>query len=221
MILLLVVKITGGKSDMTQDTHTACSSMLYIPHMTHSEDSYPGVQLCAPSNSHTHCWYKHRTNGQMSTNQHMGLQTDLWTRGVSRHLNAPQVSQPWPLQRALKSLEDNSPLPHFVLPSHLPPSFCPDSGLCPDNQSNWWLCFRLLSTLLLFTPPLPTFKSHPPAVWVGSRNLTLRNVKDCFGKMTGTVRSYWHQIHNGPRLGRKITDSEWCLGLGYRWLLGI
>lgn len=160
MILLLVVKITGGKSDMTQDTHTACSSMLYIPHMTQSEDSYPGVQLCAPSNSHTHCWYKHRTNGQMSTNQHMGLQTDPWTRGVSRHLNAPQVSQPIdPSRGHLRALKTIPPFhilfspPTSLLPSVLtlafvqttnqtdgfvfdssPPSFCLPLLFPPSNH---------------------------------------------------------------------------------------
>lgn len=61
---------------------------------------------------------------------------------------------------ALKRLEDDLPLflsvpPTLSLPcSHSlsPPTFCPHFGLCPDNQSQWWLCFQL-------SPP-PSYSSY-------------------------------------------------------------
>lgn len=111
----------------------------------------PLGQLCTPPNTHLQCRYKQDKWTDKHRSVQTGKQTDTHTHAGSQYWATPQTWHPLgPSRGHLKGLKANSPSLSFVLWSlSLPPSFCPSFGLCPNNQSCWWLCFQLSQTLFL------------------------------------------------------------------------
>lgn len=137
--------------------------------------------------------------------------TDRYTEGHSHTCWEPvlrgltDLASAWPLQRALKRLEDNLPHPLSVPPSLHPPSFCPRFGLCPDNQSHWWLCFQLSQ------PPFPPPPHHSPPCSVGNiQESRADEPKEMFWKTASAVKPDWHQPHTGTK---SVKEKLWAGGV--------
>lgn len=137
--------------------------------------------------------------------------TDRYTEGYphtcwEQVLRCPtDLAASWPLQRVLKRLEDN-PLLLLSVPHSLPPSFslylflsstfCPRFGLCPDNQSEWWLCFQLSQ---------PPFLYHRIISSCSVGNIQESRAdepKEMFWDAASTAKPNWDQTHIGLSSGK-------------------
>lgn len=165
----------------------------------------------------THMYSVAANTGQMDRWTQIG--TDRYTEGYSHTRWEPVLRHPtdlassWPLQRALKRLEDNLPLPLSV-----PPSLPPLSLLL---SSLWPLSRQPITLMALFSTPSTSFSSTiaslPPAVWVTSRNLGLTNPKRCFGrqpKLPSQIETNLTKVLNQSK--KKETMSGWCCHWSYK-----
>lgn len=117
-----------------------------------------------------------------------GIQKDANTHAGKTELRHPtDLASSWPLQRALKRLQDNLPrplsVPSSLLPSvsPLPPSVLSLASVQTTNHIDGFV-FNSLTPTSLPPPPHHPIPALPPAVWVTSRNTGLRNPKRYFGR---------------------------------------
>ncbi len=127
--------------------------------------------------------------------------TGRYTEGCSHTCWEPVQRRPtdlasfWPLQRALKRLEDNLPLPLSVLPP-LPPSVLMLASVQTTNHIDGFV-FNSLNPLFL---PHGITSSRSVGNIQESR---ADEPKEIFWEMASTAKPNWDQPHAGPKSGKE------------------
>ncbi len=160
----------------------------------------------------THMYSVGTNTGQMDRWTQIG--TDRYTDGYSHTCWEPVLRRPtdlassWPLQRALKRLEDNLSLPLSVLPS-LPLSLAPSLRL----SSLWPLSRQPITLMALFsTLSTPFFLHHRITSSCSVGNIQESRAdepKEMFWETASAAKPNWDQPHTGPKSGKK--NYEWMV----------
>lgn len=181
---------------------------------THKDTHTIDKQVCAfipwgaimfSSQTHVQCRYKQDKRTDEHRSEWTGIQKDTRTHAGSKYWDAPLIWQPLdPSSGYLKGLKTIlSSFFLFLTPSlplslflFLSSTFCPRFGLCPDNQSEWWLCFQLSQ---------PPFLYHRIISSCSVGNIQESRAdepKEMFWDAASTAKPNWDQTHIGLRSGR-------------------